>query len=184
MIRSLKSPNLIFILLALCLYVGWSKPTYAQHIVAKQVPFYYELASNEIFDIYQDREGYLWIGTTNGLTRYDGYRLQSFISNHANPHLLTNNSIQTITDNNHYVWIGTRSGLNLYNKQTCQIKPYPDPKLSSGPIRYLTTDHDGNVWIAAGSKVYKSSPDASTLKEYQLFAPNHPKRSRHRTLLL
>lgn len=174
MIRSLKSPNLIFILLALCLYVGWSKPTYAQHIVAKQVPFYYELASNEIFDIYQDREGYLWIGTTNGLTRYDGYRLQSFISNHANPHLLTNNSIQTITDNNHYVWIGTRSGLNLYNKQTCQIKPYPDPKLSSEPIRYLTTDHDGNVWIAAGSKVYKSSPDASTLKEYQLFAPNQP----------
>ena len=39
----------------------------AQHMISKQLPFFYQLSSNEIFDIYQDREGYLWIGTTNGL---------------------------------------------------------------------------------------------------------------------
>ena len=41
----------------------------AQHMISKQLPFFYQLSSNEIFDIYQDREGYLWIGTTNGLAR-------------------------------------------------------------------------------------------------------------------
>ena len=50
---------------------------YAQHIISSRLPFFYELASNEIFDIYQDKEGYLWIGTTNGLARYDGYRMPS-----------------------------------------------------------------------------------------------------------
>ena len=38
----------------------------AQHMISKQLPFFYQLSSNEIFDIYQDKEGYLWIGTTNG----------------------------------------------------------------------------------------------------------------------
>lgn len=86
---------------------------YAQHIISRKLPFFYELASNEIFDIYQDKEGYLWIGTTNGLARYDGYRLQSFRSDYKDLSLLTDNTISSIADNEQYVWIGTRKGLNV-----------------------------------------------------------------------
>ena len=85
----------------------------AQHMISKQLPFFYQLSSNEIFDIYQDREGYLWIGTTNGLARYDGFRLQPFRSDYKNLNLLTKNSISNIVDNSRYVWIGTWKGLNL-----------------------------------------------------------------------
>lgn len=45
---------------------------------SRQFPFFNQLSSNEIFSIHQDREGYFWIGTTNGLARYDGYQLNTF----------------------------------------------------------------------------------------------------------
>lgn len=101
----------------------------AQHMLSRQFPFFYQLSSNEIFDIYQDRTGYLWIGTTNGLARYDGYGLQTFRSDYKNLNLLSDNSIVCITDNDVYVWIATRKGVNLYNKQTCQVIPFPDERL-------------------------------------------------------
>ena len=61
---------------------------------------------------------------TNGLARYDGFRLQPFRSDYKNLNLLTNNSISNIVDNSRYVWIGTWKGLNLYDKQTCKIIPF------------------------------------------------------------
>ena len=112
----------------------------AQHMISKQLPFFYQLSSNEIFDIYQDREGYLWIGTTNGLARYDGFRLQPFRSDYKNLNLLTNNSISNIVDNSRYVWIGTWKGLNLYDKQTCKIIPFPDTRLLDKGINYMAAD--------------------------------------------
>ena len=111
---------------------------YAQHIISRKLPFFYELASNEIFDIYQDKEGYyLWIGTTNGLARYDGYRLQSFCSDYKDLSLLTDNTISSIADNEQYVWIGTRKGLNLYDKHTCRVVPFPDERLLDKNINYM-----------------------------------------------
>ena len=88
----------------------------AQHMFSRQFPFFNQLSSNEIFSIHQDREGYFWIGTTNGLARYDGYQLNTFRTDYKNQNLLTDNGITAINDNDLYVWIGTWKGLNLYNK--------------------------------------------------------------------
>ncbi len=143
---------------------------YAQHIISRKLPFFYELASNEIFDIYQDKEGYLWIGTTNGLARYDGYRLQSFRSDYKDLSLLTDNTISSIADNEQYVWIGTRKGLNLYDKHTCRIVPFPDERLLDKNINYMIADHSGTVWLATGKKIYKCSPDATKVEEYELLS--------------
>lgn len=147
----------------------------AQHMISKQLPFFYQLSSNEIFDIYQDREGYLWIGTTNGLARYDGSRLQPFRSDYKNLNLLTNNSISNIVDNDLYVWIGTWKGLNLYDKQTCKIVPFPDARLLDKGINYMTADKETHIWIGAGSKIYKCNSTASLVKEYDIFSTQQNK---------
>lgn len=141
----------------------------AQHMISKQLPFFYQLSSNEIFDIYQDKEGYLWIGTTNGLARYDGFRLQPFRADYKNLNLLTNNSISNIMDNDHYVWIGTWKGLNLYDKQTCKITPFPDARLLDKGINYMAADKEDNIWIGAGNTIYRCNSTASIVKEYDIF---------------
>ena len=128
-----------YLFLCIFLFLGELSVS-AQHMLSRQFPFFYQLSSNEIFDIYQDRTGYLWIGTTNGLARYDGYGLQTFRSDYKNLNLLSDNSIVCIADNNAYVWIATRKGLNLYDKQTCRIQPFPDERLRTQTIDYIVID--------------------------------------------
>lgn len=140
----------------------------AQHMLSRQFPFFYQLSSNEIFDIYQDRTGYLWIGTTNGLARYDGYGLQTFRSDYKNLNLLSGNSIVCIADNDIYVWIATRKGVNLYDKQTCRIIPFPDERLRNGAIDYIVIDKSETSWIASGGKIYKCDSTAHAIQEYEL----------------
>ncbi len=155
--------SLLSMLLVCCVGMG------AQRIVSKPLPFFHQLLSNEIFDIYQDKEGYMWIGTTNGLVRYDGYQLQSFRSDYKNMGLLTDNTISIIVDNSRYVWIGTRKGLNLYDKETCQLKPFPELNLHASNINHMAVDKEDHVWIAVDDKLYKCRPDATLEKVYELF---------------
>lgn len=143
----------------------------AQHMIARQIPFFYELSSNEIFDVYQDNTGYLWFGTTNGLERYDGYRLQTLRSDFQQPHLLTNNSIVSIVDNGEYVWIGTRGGVNLFNKRTYGITPFPDERLSGQLVGNMKVDSQGFTWISTRGYIYKCNAEAFVVKEYAIPSP-------------
>ena len=68
----------------------------AQHMFSKPFPFFNQLSSNEIFNLHQDREGYFWISTTNGLARYDETQLRTFRSDYKNQNLLIDNNISFV----------------------------------------------------------------------------------------
>jgi signal transduction histidine kinase/DNA-binding response OmpR family regulator/ligand-binding sensor domain-containing protein len=143
-------------------------PATAQHIVARPMPFFHQLPSNEIWDVGQDEEGYLWICTTDGLARYDGYKLQFFRSDHKQPDLLTDNSIVCTSDNGRYVWIGTHGGLNLFDKRTNRILPFPDPVLRDKDIIGIAVDKNDLTWVAAEGNLYKCTADLRILGEYPI----------------
>ena len=69
-----------------------------------------------VSSLFQDLKGYLWIGTTGGLNKYDGYEFTKFRNTAKDSTSLSNSSItgfhQTEID---YIFIGTRNGLNIYN---------------------------------------------------------------------
>lgn len=133
------------------------------------MPFFRQLSSNEIVDIYQDKLGYIWIGTTNGLERYDGYQLQSFKSDYTHPDLLPSNIINAICDDGEHLWIGTREGISLYNHRTCRIESFPADALQGADINSLITDSQGNVWIGCRrGKVYRYHTTGQVLEEYAL----------------
>lgn len=140
----------------------------AQHIFSRQFSFGDQIASNEIQNIHQDKEGYIWIATTNGLARYDGYRVVNFRSDYKNPHLLADNAIINIDDNDKYVWIATWGGINLYDKRTCRILPFPDERLKNHSVNYVAIDKTGNAWIGANDKIYKCNSDLKIANEYLL----------------
>lgn len=140
----------------------------AQHMFFRQFPFLNQLSSNEIQDIHQDREGFLWIATTNGLARYDGYRLLNFRSDYRNQNLLADNAIINIDDNSLYVWIASWGGINLYDKQTCRILPFPDKRFQNHPVNYVAVDQAENVWVASDGRIYRCDSTAHIVKEYDL----------------
>ncbi len=161
----------LFSVLVYVLLLGGRLSLSAQHMYSKQFPFLEQLPSNEIQDIHQDREGFLWIATTNGLARYDGYRLLNFRSDYKNPNLLASNSLTNIDDNGQFVWIASWGGINLYDKHTCHFTPFPDEKLKNQPVSYVAFDKNGNAWIASNGKIFLSDSTAHVKAEYNLTSP-------------
>jgi ligand-binding sensor domain-containing protein/serine phosphatase RsbU (regulator of sigma subunit)/archaellum component FlaC len=74
------------------------------------------LISNQVKTIYQDKQGFLWIGTATGLSRYDGYEFVNFEYEPENSNSLIGKEVQQIKEDlQGNLWIATNGGLNIYN---------------------------------------------------------------------
>ena len=70
------------------------------------------LSHNTVNDIIQDKNGFMWFATENGLSRYDGYSFVNFFHNPENPNSIPGNSVLTLAiDSQDFLWIGTTDGL-------------------------------------------------------------------------
>lgn len=121
------------------------------------------LSSSTCFEIFQDKEGFLWFGTIDGLNKYNGYEFEIFRSVLNNSKSLSNNRINAITeDNEGNLWVGTSNGLNLFNKQTnnfIRINLYNQLSLANSSqkiINDLFYDSINNtLWVATNNGVIK-----------------------------
>ena len=74
--------------------------------------------------IFQDSKGYIWIGTSDGLNRYNGYEYKIY-NYEEGKNSISNNGITDITeDENGYIWVGTVQGMNRINTETGEIQNY------------------------------------------------------------
>jgi signal transduction histidine kinase/ligand-binding sensor domain-containing protein/DNA-binding response OmpR family regulator len=74
------------------------------------------LSNNAVMSIGQDHNGFLWIGTYDGLNRYDGYGFKIFHNVIGDSTSLGINNIYSIEeDSSHYIWVGGQKGLSVYN---------------------------------------------------------------------
>jgi len=111
------------------------------------------LSQNTVNCLLQDRQGYMWFGTWDGLNKYDGYKFTIY-----NTHTgLSNETINTLLEaDDGKIWIGTENGLNCINRQTGEIETfYHDPddttSLSNNWINYLFQDQPGRIMVCTPS---------------------------------
>ncbi len=165
----MKKTNLILFLILI--YSFHLLPLSAA-ITLSSIPLMEKLPSNSVQRVYQDSEGFMWLGTLDGLCRYDGYRLLTFRSNVSNPNLLTNNEITCIAeDSENHLWIGTKKGMNILDKNTYQITHIQDSELYNYEIKCITTTSDGSIWIGTNRQVLRYNPDLSLRKKYDSSIP-------------
>lgn len=94
--------------------------------------------------IVQDSKGFIWIGTWNGLNRFDGYNCVTYQPNFHDSTSISNREItELLVDKNENLWIGTSNGLNCMNLKSGELTRYP----FSSRILSLCEDHKGNIWI-------------------------------------
>lgn len=83
-----------FFLVILLIQVAGSQATpKSGQLSFQHFPYVDQLPSNSINRLYNDKEGYMWFGTKDGLCRFDGYIVKVFRSSSTNQNRLTNNSI-------------------------------------------------------------------------------------------
>ncbi len=111
------------------------------------------LSQNSVYAIVQDRAGFLWFGTENGLNRYDGYGFKILGANRANPAALSGNYINVLLqDRDGHLWVGTDTGLNRIDARTDTITRYGavprDPAgLSNKNVKAIVQDRFGLLWL-------------------------------------
>lgn len=134
----------------------------------KTLPALNNLPSKDVQSIYQDRDGYIWISTRNGLFQYDGYSLTSYKSNLHSPDLLTNNNIYcTAEDVNHNLWIGAYNGLNVLDKRTGIVRKLKNPELEGVGVSAILITRDNRIWLGTEGGLYEYLADRDSCLLYQ-----------------
>ncbi len=111
------------------------------------------LSNNKIRVIFQDKFGYIWVGTENGLNKYDGYGFTIYKNIQADSSSLSNNIVTSIVEDIYgNLWIGTKNGLNKLNREKGSFIRYyaeegNDQALKNSYIKSLLADSMGNLWI-------------------------------------
>ena len=111
------------------------------------------LSNNTVYDILQDKYGFLWFATSDGLNKYDGYNFVVFKNIEADSNSISDNRITSIVeDNDGIIWVATFNGLNKYDRNTSSFKRFyaneDNPtKLQDNYIRKLFVDKQGVLWF-------------------------------------
>lgn len=110
------------------------------------------LPNSSVASIVQDSRGFLWLGTQNGLVRWDGYTFKLFENAPFVSDTLVHNQIQTLLLSGDVLWIGTYGGLNRFDLRTETFTTYrSDPSdegaLSADLVIALCEDSAGRLWV-------------------------------------
>ena len=110
------------------------------------------LSKASVTCILQDKQGFMWIGTFNGLNRYDGYEFTVYRYNQNDQHSISHNYISSmIQDHTGKLWIGTSDGLNSYNRSMDNFEHYrhngSDSSIIDNQIEVIFEDRENHLWI-------------------------------------
>lgn len=112
------------------------------------------LNQNSVLDVYQDNDGFLWIGTYAGLNRYDGNTIFGYKHNYLNEYQLSDMHIRSICkDTNEILLIATTSGINRFFPKTREFLNFSYDtsnlqSLSNNTVYKVIKDRDGDIWLA------------------------------------
>ena len=109
------------------------------------------LSNNIVYDIYQDREGFIWLATENGLNRFDGYEFKKFYHSRDDSTSLSSNIVRSVLeDEEGNLWIGTFNGLNLYDRKSESFQRFidlPDASDNRLDLKQLEFSEDSKLWF-------------------------------------
>lgn len=123
------------------------------------------LAQNTAMSILQDKKGEIWIGTFDGLSKFNGIEFNTYKNDSADPQSLSNNQVfKLMEDRNNNLWIGTLNGINRYNTNTNKFIRYKLAGTSKKyPVLDIVQDKNGIIWAGTEAGLYNYNPgkDAS-----------------------
>ena len=129
--------------------------------MGQAVPYYFKnykvsdgLSGNATHDIIQDKKGFIWIASRNGLNRFDGNSFKIFRNKQGDSTSLGSNSVASLyEDEQETLWIGTHKGIYLYNPISDRFAPFKP--IPSGDVRMIRGDKQGGIWVISDYQLYR-----------------------------
>ena len=124
------------------------------------------LSQLNINALLKDKDGFIWIGTDDGLNRFDGYGFEVFRHIAGDSSSISNNKIYSLfEDSKGRLWVGTNlGGLQLYDRKTGRFKTYmhdPNDKysISNNAVNYIHEGSDGYLWVGTNQGLNRFDPE-------------------------
>jgi ligand-binding sensor domain-containing protein/signal transduction histidine kinase/DNA-binding response OmpR family regulator len=129
------------------------------------------LSQNTVYCLLEDKDGLIWMGTEDGLNKFDGYDFTQYKHDFRYSNSVSHNQINTLyEDREGRIWVGTSDGLNIFDKKTekfTRLKTIQNPSITSNDfITSVYQDRKGNIWVTSldGLKLY--NPATKTFSVY------------------
>jgi ligand-binding sensor domain-containing protein/signal transduction histidine kinase len=133
------------------------------------------LSHSWITALLQDRQGFMWIGTSAGLNRYDGYSFSIYSRVRSDPHSLLDSSVNWLfEDSQGRLWVGHGRGLSLYRPATDDFLNFAETggaeaigvKGLGTAVRCILEDPSGCLWLATDSGLVLFDPEVRKTRRY------------------
>ena len=151
----------------------------AQHYTFDHLTDRDGLVNNSVTSIIKDSEGFMWFGTMNGLSRYDGYSFTQFMHEPDNLHSMKDNYVRCIIEaKNKKIYISFRShGFCIFNKDSETFENFDHNEnninsLGSNNVSCIYEDKAGNIWIGTSKGLDKFNYSTKKFEHYFPFAHN------------
>ena len=169
-----KALQILFVVL-LTFFIGYSlgnaqNPGYTSNLFTIKSG----LSNTYINTVFCDSYGYLWLGTPDGLNRYDGSEFQVFKNQTNDSNSICNNEIHRICeDNNGDLWVATGNGLSKYNRRAGNFtnyyhNPSNSNSISDNTIYYVYQDMEGNIWAKTQASLDKIDIRKNIASHYKI----------------
>ncbi|MDM8527016.1 two-component regulator propeller domain-containing protein [Anaerolineales bacterium HSG24] len=143
------------------------------------------LSSNSTMNVLQDSQGFMWFGTRNGLNKYDGSEITTYIHDPDNPDSLSDNFAWIVfEDSKGILWLGTwGSGVDKFDPASERFTHYQHDEdnpnsLSNNLVWSIFEDSKGGLWVATEGGLNKFDPINETFVRYQ-HDPDNPQSLSH-----
>lgn len=127
-----------------------------------------------VTDLHQDKQGFIWIATADGLFRFDGYNFKEYRTSMQDKNTIPSNTVtQVIADQADNIWISTEgNGLSQLQRKTGQFKHYyagtkGSRTIPDNNIWILCLDQNGSIWAGTKSNgLFSLNPQTDSIRQF------------------
>lgn len=148
---------LTLLLCFICYQISCHAQVADEHYYFKNLSVQNGLSQNTVNTILQDKQGFMWFGTKDGLNRYDGLSFRKFKHDDRSQRSIGNNFITALyEDEKGNIWVGTDVGLYIYYPEKDFFEHFTELSAENTKIEHTVTaisgDNQGCVWVAVESQ--------------------------------
>lgn len=129
------------------------------------------LSQDLVMSFVQDSHGFIWVGTGEGLSKFDGFQFETYYRIEGSKGSLSHDTIWSLlVDSSGKLWVGTDAGLNVYDESKKEFSLYQLGESTNDVIYKIAEDKNQNIWIGTSSGISKI-PKNGVVERY-VYDPN------------